>query len=983
MAPSPKLKRRASSSDLKKKKSRIDKNRKLKRQNSDSAINYKRIEINRKLTVKNRSKKWFKNTNNLKSVSSKGRNNEYSSNVVRDGNDAKMLIKINDRNAVNAREWARDLSRVKEYDKDGEFVEADKVPGSMIIETADNNIAEISKLIRPFNDELNIENDAVVDLALDDIESTSEGHAFLFKATPSIQSIQRKLVENRNNITDADFNRINNAIDQLRQNEINYFQTDDVSRQGYLVEQLVLLGELDNRMGKMEEGGSLDEIYQSIVDKRETFTKELELIQDQQDRDDSADAGRIYDRVPPVIPPDPGIDPKRQQKIDDLEANPDDLQPPNPDVARRLRERRQRQARRQDDNDTTLEDEASDSDTIFGPAPTLDDDSVYDRVPSLSDERTDPIYDAVPPQPIPPQVYGPLPKPFKLDSIISTEAFKEANSKRGIRGGDYRRMVNRLKEYNAELDIFNKTQLSNKRVFEAPLNEKNEILDQRYKDETRRAILETSSRGIVLAIQKNATELNELQDLLQTEIDKRDVLRINSDNVQNEIKRLEDAIDKKKSSARELIKRVETTGKEIGVLTNKIYVANNELEIVDATLDRLVQAEKQIFQQALNRLNNKADALHQSADTYLKSKDQKSTNIDKLNAVSELINQVQNEQQNRFRLEQVAQRINGIVDKHRLAKGMRALPSDTASHVFKIETNGNIGDTNTNVGYAKITVKQGDPGNDTTANLGFEGRGQTLSRAPNLIARQVISSRLDKALDLNVLADEVFSKTPDGKTTIGITAEVSNAKEMMKRGKRGDAYRRFDLTDPVIQRGLSDLQVLDAITGQLDRHMGNIMIDSGNGQVKGIDNDMAFAIDSHIPVTPSTLEGVFTKVDGKLTFPFDKVHADTAQKIIDMDVNDFRRILEGQPDDPEKIESDTPAIQLAIERFTAVKEQMIKLKDEGRLLQEFDLGTYFDTYREGKGPQYGNLQTYTNYLTRAQDGYNQAGRKDNNNHQEE
>jgi hypothetical protein len=55
-----------------------------------------------------------------------------------------------------------------------------------------------------------------------------------------------------------------------------------------------------------------------------------------------------------------------------------------------------------------------------------------------------------------------------------------------------------------------------------------------------------------------------------------------------------------------------------------------------------------------------------------------------------------------------------------------------------------------------------------------------------------------------------------------------------------EIYEWIDFRSPRIQKGLSDLQLFDAITGQLDRHGGNIFIDPQTGQVSGIDDDKSF-----------------------------------------------------------------------------------------------------------------------------------------------
>jgi hypothetical protein len=52
--------------------------------------------------------------------------------------------------------------------------------------------------------------------------------------------------------------------------------------------------------------------------------------------------------------------------------------------------------------------------------------------------------------------------------------------------------------------------------------------------------------------------------------------------------------------------------------------------------------------------------------------------------------------------------------------------------------------------------------------------------------------------------------------------------------------RNVDLSNPRTQKEMNDLQWVDSLTGQVDRHGGNIFVDPATGAVKGIDNDAAF-----------------------------------------------------------------------------------------------------------------------------------------------
>jgi hypothetical protein len=85
--------------------------------------------------------------------------------------------------------------------------------------------------------------------------------------------------------------------------------------------------------------------------------------------------------------------------------------------------------------------------------------------------------------------------------------------------------------------------------------------------------------------------------------------------------------------------------------------------------------------------------------------------------------------------------------------------------------------------------------------------------------------------------------------TEGLSAEdladhISRAQLVERKGKY---YMRsavvvppVDLTNPVVQKGMSDLQLFDALTGQRDRHAGNIYIDPDTGAITGIDDDAPF-----------------------------------------------------------------------------------------------------------------------------------------------
>lgn len=53
-------------------------------------------------------------------------------------------------------------------------------------------------------------------------------------------------------------------------------------------------------------------------------------------------------------------------------------------------------------------------------------------------------------------------------------------------------------------------------------------------------------------------------------------------------------------------------------------------------------------------------------------------------------------------------------------------------------------------------------------------------------------------------------------------------------------FQPIDFADPRVKKGMSDLQLFDAVSGQVDRHGSNIFVDPATGAVTGIDDDWSF-----------------------------------------------------------------------------------------------------------------------------------------------
>ena len=256
----------------------------------------------------------------------------------------------------------------------------------------------------------------------------------------------------------------------------------------------------------------------------------------------------------------------------------------------------------------------------------------------------------------------------------------------------------------------------------------------------------------------------------------------------------------------------------------------------------------------------------------------------------------------------------------------------------------------------------------TLAQLDRILQGRTdLKKAPSLLLRQVLSSRIDKALGLNVIADEVFAplhvrdpQTQQVTQTPYAISSMASGKQAMKEVPNGgdviSVYQWFPLTLGKLQKSLSDLQIMDAITGQLDRRLANLFIDH-DGKVTGIDNDMAFGYRGNDP--SSRLTNQFERdPQGRLVYRQNLIDAVTAEKVLAMNEAEFRRLLQGRPDDPARLadESDR-AIEMAVERFGAVQDRIRQLKAEGKLITEWNDRTYQAALSETSNPS-----RSTNYL---------------------
>lgn len=203
---------------------------------------------------------------------------------------------------------------------------------------------------------------------------------------------------------------------------------------------------------------------------------------------------------------------------------------------------------------------------------------------------------------------------------------------------------------------------------------------------------------------------------------------------------------------------------------------------------------------------------------------------------------------------------------------------------------------------------------------------------PNYGARNVAMHRLDQLFRADVIVRTEFatsggkmgtvSESAPGKALDSVKVAMTDA-EQKKHG--GDV----SLEDPVLQRGMNKLQILDAIAGQLDRHAGNYHVETDDkGRVvgvKGIDNDMAFGEKMTTPDHRSAraatnYRGVPVLIDAEL-----------GRRILEVTGDDVRKALFGLLRPAE--------IDATVSRFESVKTYVASLAKAGKLVTSWDAAT--------------------------------------------
>ncbi|QIF03661.1 hypothetical protein [Roseimicrobium sp. ORNL1] len=218
-------------------------------------------------------------------------------------------------------------------------------------------------------------------------------------------------------------------------------------------------------------------------------------------------------------------------------------------------------------------------------------------------------------------------------------------------------------------------------------------------------------------------------------------------------------------------------------------------------------------------------------------------------------------------------------------------------------------------------------------------------RGTAMLTRSVGTSKVDELLGTHVISEEKYGVDEHGRP-IGISVRVDGFGVIGKLPERREYQLDVDYSRPEIQKGLYDLEVIDYITGQVDRHPGNIFIDPETGAVKGIDNDLSFPSRSREDVLGNLGDALGKPVVNKPLF----MHEDTARKIENLSPERLRQTLRAlkYPGEENRGKLTPEEIEGAVTRLKEMKEHVRVLRGTGHVVAEFNQQTYNEAIEHQK-----------------------------------
>jgi hypothetical protein len=229
---------------------------------------------------------------------------------------------------------------------------------------------------------------------------------------------------------------------------------------------------------------------------------------------------------------------------------------------------------------------------------------------------------------------------------------------------------------------------------------------------------------------------------------------------------------------------------------------------------------------------------------------------------------------------------------------------------------------------------------------------------PNLIAHNAFARiKGTPGVVSGAVPGSALAKTKwDKEYTLPENTSMQDVAHMVKNGwiqleeRGGKYYERskeirqwVNFKDPRIQKGLSDLQLFDAITGQTDRHAGNIFVDPKTGTVSGIDDDKSFG--KGRPADDQAEPGKVGSTQVHYRALPALVDEDTAERILALDPTKLPDVLLSRVNDS-KVLTDKE-LEDAMRRFQGVRRYLRQLKKDGALVGQNRYPSWNDaTYQQ-------------------------------------
>jgi hypothetical protein len=315
----------------------------------------------------------------------------------------------------------------------------------------------------------------------------------------------------------------------------------------------------------------------------------------------------------------------------------------------------------------------------------------------------------------------------------------------------------------------------------------------------------------------------------------------------------------------------------------------------------------------------------------------------------------------------------GVMTQPLLSGPAQPLGSDTANRVYKTDNKAShaFGNGET-TGYFKPDQSMAPAKNAVAASRVAKGLGMddiipetrfaSLDTGNGLETGALSANARGEALHSNVFDTDITDRYDDVDAFTPTDTKKRKGDRIMELS--GTEMNDVDLSRPNTQSGLNRLQWFDALTGNMDRHGANILVDPKSGNVSGIDNDLSF----DRGVQSGWGEG-FTGGAGHFSGLPDMIDADTAERLLALDDAKIKELLQtdnkaaGLGKSAAMTDKD---VKETVNRLKLIQAKVKAIKADvtgGNLVQQWDQSTYDKQLNAAKHKD-GNTLVEPNYIAR-------------------